>query len=418
MIKKIWLILFWSVSFIWLNIIFPTFLLSILSALYVAIKTKQRNHFKTTETFSYHIKSTGEQSVAYSHYASFAAAIVVLVHSLFAYFHYDYGFYPVRDPGSVFIDVFCGMLWISGTSTLVIIVGRNFGEMLRNKGVKFIFNKRIVSYAKLTLIIIPINVGLWYLITLWKPELDNNRQTLPHLYLRFHHLWFFIYTILYYIITYLLIRFCNWRFSRKIVDIIKWPLDRFPDTVMLLISLLFLMKSSMGSIVGNPESTHSIEPLVFAYYFCIFIFGVLTSYSKNYIISYQKLFFYVIAAMGLMWFLYQLAIVKTDYQSIKMGLIVITTSLLIVCQQNLSLAMCCQFFSKINLGINLLKRGTALIFCFNLPLVLVLHSILKSFNFPILIKIVVINYLVWSFFIGLGYFFNFCSKQFVKKRKI
>jgi hypothetical protein len=415
MIKKIGSFIFWVVSIFWLNIVFPTFLLSLISAFYMAVKTKTySNFFKTTETFSYHVKD-GTPTTAYSYYASFAAAIVVLVHSLFAYFYYDYKFYPVRDVGSIWVDCFCSMLWISGTSTLVVIVGRNFGEMLRTKSIDFIFKKRILSYLKFTLMIIPINIGLWYLLTLWKPELDNNLNAFPHLYLRFHHLWFFIYTILYYLITFLIVKYLNWRILKSIFSPVKFLVQKFPDSTMLLISFVFLIKSNIGIIVGNPESSYKIEPFVFGYFFFVFIFGLLTAYTKNYIISNKKLFIYMSLAIFFMWFLYQLVLVQNIDEKAKMILLVITSSILIVCQQNLSLSMCCQFFSKANPGINFIKNATGPLFCFNLPLIVLLHFLLKGIDIPIILKVLIINYSVWLFFIGLSFLLKKRSKKLIKK---
>jgi hypothetical protein len=414
MIKKIGLILFWTVSTFWLSIIFPTFLLSILSALFIAIKSRTYGkHFKTTDLFSYHM-SQGKTSIAYSYYASFAAAIVVLVHSLFAYFYYDYGFYPVKDGGDLLVDVFCGMLWISGTSTLVVIVGRNFGEMLTNSGIDKIFSKRIMSYVKLTLMIVPINVSLWYLLTLWRPELDNNTGVLPHLFLRFHHLWFFIYTIIYYFIAYIGVKFFNWRILRSAIAPVKKMFQKFPNLSMFLISLSFLAISKFGSIVGNPESVNTIEPGVFGYFFLVFLFGVFTCSTKNYIVSYRKIFAYILSAILLFLFLYSAVTVNGVDQGARFFFIALATSALIVCQQNLSLSMCCQFFSKKNPGIEFIKRATGLIFCFNLPLVVVFHYLLKGINIPILAKIIIINYGVWVFFIAARCLFDLCLKKRVK----
>jgi hypothetical protein len=98
-----------------------------------------------------------------------------------------------------------------------------------------------------------------------------------------------------------------------------------------------------------------------------------------------------------------------------MILLVITSSILIVCQQNLSLSMCCQFFSKANPGINFIKNATGPLFCFNLPLIVLLHFLLKGIDIPIILKVLIINYSVWLFFIGLSFLLKKRSKKLIKK---
>lgn len=414
MIKKIGLSLFWLVSFFILNIIFPIYLLSIITAVYRSIKEKKYlNYFKPTETFSYHVKD-GKSTVAYAHYASFSASLVVVVHSLFAYFKYDYGFYPVKESGNFLADLIAATLWVSGSTTLASIVGRNFGEMLKSKGIDYFYKKRLLSYFKLILIISPINILIWYLITLWHPELDAN-QNLSHFYLRFHHLWFFFYTLLYYIISYLIIKYFNWEFTRKLFYPIKYLFQKFPDLSIFIMSMVFLLNSKFGSVVGNPENISKIEPIVFGYYFGGFIFGSLTAYTKNYIISSRKLFAYMASSLFLFWFLYSAINVKVADRDVKFTFIVITTSLLIVTLHNVYLSMCWAFFSQKNTFINFIKKAVGPIFCFNFPLIVTLHYILKEYNLPIIVKVIIVNYATWSFFVGLSYLFNFCSKKLIKK---
>lgn len=415
MLRKIGLLIFWTVSIFWLNLIVPTFILPFLFILYMMWNNKEVIQFKPNQEFSTKDEN-GKSAPWYNNYIVHASGMVVYFHGFFAYMFYDYQFYPVRDKGNVFIDVFVKVLWGCGTSTLCVMVGRNFAETLKEKNIDFILKKKIIPYIKLTLMIIPINILLWFGLTKFYPELDNN-PALHHLFFRFFHLWFFIYLVGYYILTYFMVKFLSLDFLISIIKIIKKNLGLCPDLFLFLITALFLLTSSFKGVVGNPAGLNSIDPFIFLNFFVMFLFGTLTAELKNYSISYGKFLAYVVGTILSLLFLYSVYFAPTDpnTESAKWFLIAIASSVFCVTQQNVIISMCCIFFSKRNAILDFMRPASLMMFCFNLPVVVLLQVWFKKTDLSIPVKIILINYFTWFIFILLSVLFKIGSKKLIKK---